>query len=96
MMKLTEYLCKLSSDKNTVIDDRILYLYDTRNNQYFTKVIVVSDVDADGATYTFAGDEPFCTYEDLNVIRAYTTTNCLNVLMGLEALTGNYAESEVE
>ena len=95
-MKLTNYLHKLSLDKRMVLDDRILYLYDTRNKQYFTKVIVLSDVDADGIIYKFAGDEPFTAFEDLNVIRAYTTTNCLNVMMGLEALTGDYAESEVE
>lgn len=93
-MKLTEYLHKLSSDKRMVLDDRLLYLYDTRNNQYFEKVIVVSDVD--GAIYKFAGDEPFTAFEDLRVIRAYTITNCMNVMMGLESLQGNYGESEVE
>lgn len=96
MMKLTDYLHKLETDKNMMLEDRVLYLYDTRNNQYFTKVIVVSDVDSDGAIYKFAGDDPYCAYEDLNVIRAYTITNCLNVLMGLESLQGNYGESEVE
>ena len=96
MMKLTEYLHKLSTDKSMVLDDRLLYLYDTRNNQYFEKVIVVSDVDADAAIYKFAGDEPFTAFEDLSVIRAYTITNCMNVMMGLESLQGNYGESEVE
>lgn len=95
-MKLTEYLHKLETDKSMVLDGRLLYLYDTRNNQYFEKVIVVSDVDADGAIYKFADDEPFTAFEDLNVIRAYTITNCINVMMGLERLQGNYGESEVE
>ena len=95
-MKLTEYLHKLSTDKKMVLDARLLYLYDTRNNQYFEKVIVVSDVDADGSIYKFADDEPFTAFEDLNVIRAYTITNCLNVMMGIESLLGNYCESEVE
>lgn len=96
MMKLTEYLNKLANDKSMVLEIRILYLYDTRNHQYFEKVIVVSDADDDGAIYKFAGDEPFHDFEDLNVIRAYTVTNCLNVMMGLESLQGNYGESEVE
>ena len=94
-MKLTEYLNKLSNDKRMPLDDRVVYLYDTKNNTYFTKVLTVADVDGEGAVYVFAGDEPFHDFEYINVIRAYTTTNCINVIMGLEALTDNYGESEV-
>lgn len=94
-MKLIEYLHKLSSDKRMPLDDRVVYLYDTKNNTYFTKVLTVADVDGEGAVYVFAGDEPFTDFKYINVIRAYTTTNCINVLMGLEALIDNYGESEV-
>lgn len=94
-MKLTEYLHKLSFDKRMPLDDRVVYLYDTKNNTYFTKVLTVADVDSEGAVYVFAGDEPFTSFENINVIRAYTTTNCINVIMGLEALIDNYGESEV-
>lgn len=96
MMKLTEYLHKLSNDKRMVLDDRILYLCDTKNNSYFTSVLTLMDVDEEGARYVFAGEEPFHDFESLRVIRAYTTTNCMNMLMGLETLTGNFGESEVE
>lgn len=95
-MKLTAYLNKLSKDKRMVLDDRLLYLYDTESNTYFTQVIFLSDVDEDGAFYKFAGEGPFHAFDKINVIRAYTITNCMNVMMGLESLTGNYAESEVE
>lgn len=94
-MKLTEYFHKLATDKRMPLDDRVVYLYDTKNNTYFTKVLYVADVDGEGPVYLLAGDEPFHDYASLNVIRAYTTTNCINVIMGLEALTDNYAESEV-
>lgn len=94
-MKLTEYLHKLSTDKSMPLDDRVVYLYDTTNNTYFTKVLYVYDVDGEGAIYLFAGDDPIHYYGSLNVIRAYTITNCVNVIMGIEALTDNYGESEV-
>lgn len=95
-MKLTNYLHKLSSDKNIPVDDRLLYLYDTKDNIYLTKLLLVTYVDTDGPIYRFAdGDDPFHNFKYLNVIRAYTITNCLNVMMGLESLQGNYGESEV-
>ena len=95
-MRLSEYMIKLSHDKKVELDDRLLYLYDTENHTYFTKVIFLSDVDEESAIYKFAGEEPFHAFEKINVIRAYTITNCMNVMMGLESLTENYAESEVE
>lgn len=95
-MKLTEYLHKLATDKRMVIDDRVLYLYDTTNNVYFSKVIHPAHIDQDGAMYMFFdSDEPFHDFERINVIRAWTVTNAVNCIMGLEALTGNYGESEM-
>lgn len=94
-MKLNAYLHKLSLDKRMPLDDRVVYLHDTKNNTYFTRVLTVADVDSDSAVYVFAGDDPFTSFENIEVVRAYTITNCINVIMGLEALTGNYGESEV-
>lgn len=94
-MKLSEYLIKLVSDKETVLDDRILYLYDTVNNLYYTKVIHPSDIDRDGVIYRFFdSDEPYHDYDKVDVIRAWTTDNVVNCMMGIEALMGNYGESE--
>lgn len=96
-MRLSDYLHKIGTDPKTVLDARILYLYDTRNNQYFTTVIYPEHIDFDGVTYVFPErDEPFTDYEQLNVIRAWTITNAVNCMMGLEALTENYCESEVD
>ena len=96
-MKLSAYLHKLGRDPQMVLDARILYLYDTHNNQYFTKVIYPEHIDFDGVKYVFSErDEPFTDYDQLNVIRAWTVTNAVNCMMGLEALTGNYCESEVD
>ena len=95
-MTLTEYLHKLATDKEMVIDDRVLYLYDTTNNVYFSKVIHPAHIDQDGAIYLFFdSDEPFHDFDRVNVIRAWTVNNAINCIMGLEALTGNYGESEV-
>ena len=94
-MKLTEYLHKLSHDKSIPLDDRVVYLHDTKNNTYFTRVLTVAYVDSEGAVYVFAGEDPFQDVKYIEVIKAYTTTNCINVLLGLEGLTGNYGESEV-
>lgn len=95
-MTLTEYLHKLATNKEMVIDDRVLYLYDTTNNVYFSKVIHPAHIDQDGAIYLFFdSDEPFHDFDRVNVIRAWTVNNAINCIMGLEALTGNYGESEV-
>ena len=95
-MTLTEYLHKLATDKEMVIDDRVLYLYDTANNVYFSKVIHPAHIDQDGAMYLFFdSDEPFHDFDRVNVIRAWTINNAINCMMGLEALIGNYGESEV-
>lgn len=95
--KLSEYLYRLHHDKRMVIDDRVLYLFDTVNNLYYKKVLHPAHIDEDGATYEFLeDDEPFHAYDKLNVVRAWTVTNAVNCMMGLEALTGNYCESEVD
>lgn len=94
-MKLTEYLHKLSHDKSIPLDDRVVYLHDTKHDTYFTRVLTVAHVDSDGAVYIFAGEEPFQDVKYIEVVRAYTTTNCINVFLGLEGLIGNYGESEV-
>lgn len=96
MEKLPEYLTKLATDKRMELDDRILFLYDTESKTYFTKVLVMEEVDEDGAIYKFAPDEPFHSYDKLRVIRAYTVNNCMNVMMGLEQLQGDCGESEVK
>lgn len=93
-MKLSEYLHQLATDETKEPDDRVLYLYDTANNRYFTKVIHPSSIDR--AYIFFEYDEPFHDFERINVIRAWTVTNAVNCMMGLEALTGNYCESEVD
>lgn len=96
-MKLSDYLIQLAKDKKKTIDDRVLYVYDTVNNLYFTKVIHPVYIDTDGVTYVFFDlDEPYHDFEKVNVIRAWTITNAVNCMMGLESLTGNYCESEVE
>ena len=95
-MKLSDYLIQLATDKTKVLDDRVLYLYDTVNNFYYTKVIHPAHIDGDGAMYLFFdSDEPFHDYEKVNVIRAWTVTNAVNCMMGIEALIDNYGESEV-
>lgn len=95
-MTLTEYLHKLATDKQMVLDDRVLYLYDTKNNTYYTKVIYPEHIDFDGVTYSFPDhDDPFTAYDKINVIRAWTVTNAINCMMGIEALIDNYGESEV-
>lgn len=95
-MTLTKYLHKLATDNEMVLDDRVLYLYDTTNNVYFSKVIHPAHIDQDGAIYLFFdSDEPFHDFDRVNVIRAWTVNNAINCIMGLEALTGNYGESEV-
>lgn len=98
-MTLSAYLIQLASDKEkkNAIDDRVLYLYDTVNNLYYTKVIHPARIYSDGTVYVFFDmDEPYHDYEKVNLIRAWTVTNAVNCLMGLEALTGNYCESEVD
>lgn len=95
-MKLSEYLRKLATDKRMVIDDRLLYLYDTANNVYFSKVIHPAHIDQDGAMYRFFdSDEPFHDFDRVKVIRAWTIDNAINCLMGLDSLLDNYGESEV-
>lgn len=95
--KLSSYMYRLQHDKRMVVDDRVLYLYDTAYNMYFTKVIHPANIDQDGVIYEFfQDDEPFRDYDRFRVIRAWTLTNAVNCMMGLEALTGNYCESEVE
>lgn len=96
MMKLTDYLHKLATDKNMVCDDRILYLEETKHHLRFTSVLTLMDVDEEGARYVFAGEEPFHDFETIIVIRAYTTTKCMNLMLGLESLTEDFTESEVE
>lgn len=96
-MKLSEYLNKLARDKTCVIDDHILYLYDTRNYRYYIKIIYPKHIDFDGVTYVFTDrDVPFTDYDHINVVRAWTVTNAVNCMMGLDALRCNYGESEVE
>lgn len=92
-MKLSNYLIHLAMDKDAVVDDRLLYLYDTQHNVYFTKVIHPSPNDQ--CYIFFESDEPFHDYEKVNVIKAWTVTNAVNCIMGIEALTDNYCESEV-
>ena len=95
-MKLSDYLIQLASDKEKAIDDRVLYVYDTVNNLYFTKVIHPAHIDSDGATYVFFDlDEPYHDFEKVNVIRAWTITNVTNCMMGFNATLENYGESEV-
>lgn len=95
-MRLSEYLHKLATDKETVIDDRVLYLYDTTNNVYFSKVIHPAHIDQDGTIYLFFdSDEPFHDFDRVNVIRAWTVNNMINCMMGLDSLLDNYGESEV-
>jgi len=95
-MKLSEYLKKLQEDKSMVLDDRILYLYDTVSNVYSTKVIHMAYVDQDVAVYIFFDDDvPCIAYDKIRVIRAWTINNVVNCVMGLESLAGNYGESEV-
>lgn len=93
MMKLSSYLHMMAIDKKAVVDDRILFLFDTVNNQYYTKVIHPSPNDH-GYVF-FESDEPFHDYKKINVMRAWTVTRAVNCMMGLDALTGNYCESEV-
>lgn len=96
MITLSKYLKQLSTDKDTPLDDRILYLYDTKNNTYYTKVIYPEHIDFDGVEYSIPDhDDPFTAYDKINVVRAWTVTNAVNCMMGIEALTGNYCESEV-
>lgn len=94
-MKLTTYLHKISHDTRMPLDDRVVYLHDTKHDTYCTRVLTVAHVDGEGAVYVFAGEEPFQDAKHIEVIRAYTTTNCINVILGLEGLIGNYGESEV-
>lgn len=94
MKKLNEYLKEISTTEHGAAE-RVLYLYDTRNKTYFSATIYPAHIDFDGIDYKFA-DEPFSDYEYLNVIRAWTVDNMINCVMGLEALIGNYGESEVE
>lgn len=91
--RLSEYLNHLHKDKRMSVDDRILYLFDTVNNQYYTKVIHPSPNDQ--AYVFFEDDEPFHDYKKVNVIRAWTITNAVNCMMGLDSLLDNYGESEV-
>lgn len=93
-MKLSEYLNKLATDKEMVCDDRIVYLYDTKYNTYYTKVLTLDGVDADGANYMIVGDEPFNDYDQVKVIKAWTLNDTVNCMMGLETLTCRYCESE--
>lgn len=92
-MKLSDYLVQLASDEEKAIDDRVLYLYDTVNNTYYTKVIHPSSYDRAYIFFTY--DEPFHDFEKVNVIRAWTITDVVNCVMGLNAMMENYGESEV-
>ena len=56
-MKLSDYLIQLSRDDTKAPEDRVLYLYDTVNNTYYTKVIHPSSYDRAYIFFTF--DEPF-------------------------------------
>lgn len=95
-MNLSEYLFQLAKDKEKAIDDRVLYLYDTANNLYYTKVIHPAHIDDTGALYEFfALDEPYHDFERVNVIRAWTITDVVNCMMGFNAMLENYGESEV-
>ena len=96
MMKLSNYLIYLATDKTVVVNDRILYLYDPQNNVYFTKVIHPALIDHAGAFYEFyEADEPFHDYEKVNVVKAWTVDDAVNCLMGVTALSNRYCESEV-
>lgn len=95
-MKLSEYLNKLSRDKKKSLEPQILYLYDTKNERYYTKVIHPAHIDFDGVIYEFfERDDVFTDYDKMTVVRAWSITNAVNCMMGLEALAGNYGESEV-
>lgn len=95
-MKLSEYLYKLATDKTAVVNDRILYLYDTEHNAYFTKVIHPAHIDPDGIIYKFFDDdEPFHDYEKLNVVKAWTIDDVVNCIMGVLVIEKRYCESEV-
>lgn len=94
---LSEYMTRLHHGKGMVIEDRLLYLYDTVNNLYFIRVIHPAHINEDGVIYEFfEDDEPFHAFDKVTVVRAWTVTNAVNCMMGLEALTGNYCESEVD
>lgn len=93
MMKLSNYLIHLVMNKDAAVDDRILYLFDTVNNQYYTKVIHPSSNDQ--AYVFFESDEPFHDYEKVEVIKAWTVTNAVNCMMGLDLIISLYGESEV-
>lgn len=93
MMKLSNYLIHLAMDKDAVVTDRILYLYDTTNNRYFIKVIHPSpNVQA---YVFFENDEPFHDYEKVNVIRAWTVDDAVDCIMGVLVIANKYCESEV-
>ena len=94
MMKLRDYLTKLRTDKEMAVGDRILYLYDTENNNYFSQVLVLIYVDTDEPTYRFAPAEPNVDFDRLNVIRAYTVDNCMNVMMGIEHMWYDCVDAE--
>lgn len=93
MMKLSNYLIHLAMDKDAVVDDRILYLYDIQYNKYFTKILHPSPNDQQ--YIFFEGDEPFHDYEKVDVIKAWTVNDAVNCLMGVVSLSDRYCESEV-
>lgn len=93
-MKLRDYLKKLRTDGRMVLGDRILWLWDKKNNYYFNQVIVFIGADTDGANYKFAA-EPNVDFDKLYVVRAYTVDQCMTIMMDIERLAENYGESEV-
>lgn len=94
-MKLCDYLSMIE-DETIVGADRILYMYDQRNNQYFVEVLIEDYVDIrPGHHYKWANGEPLIDFSDINVIRAWTVETMINCVMGMAAMIENYGESEV-
>lgn len=95
-MKLSNYLIQLAMNKDAVVTDRILYLYDTEHNTYFIKVIYPAHIDHAGALYEFfESDEPFYDREKVKVIKAWTIDDAVDCLMGVLVLSNRYCKSEV-
>lgn len=95
MIKLTNYLYDIGRpDSKYVLGERILYLYNSEHNTYFTATIYPANVDDEGAIYQFA-DEPWSDFSKLKVVKSWRTDDLVSLAMCLDSLMDQHGESEV-